>query len=242
VQPPIPKKGLSPLAWIAIGCGGLVLLGGIVAAIAGFFVVGKVREFGREMEADPVATTAKVIAAASPDIELLNADKENQTVTFRNKNTGEEFSFSYRDIQAGRVTFSSDGKSGAIDVATEEGQGRLTVTTDEGRATFGAGAVEIPAWLPVYAGVAPEGTFSSETPEGRAGTFTFQTGDGLEAVLDFYSGELEARGFEMTARTIAPGGGMLNAQAPDDSQSVSIVVSREGGRTQVVVQFSEQNR
>ena len=67
--PPVPqpkKKGLSPLAWIGIGCLGLLVIGGIVATVITVFVARKVSEVASEMEEDPVATTAKLLAAANP--------------------------------------------------------------------------------------------------------------------------------------------------------------------------------
>ena len=38
---PEPKKGLSPLAWIGIGCGGLVLLGIIAMTVLGVNSTGR---------------------------------------------------------------------------------------------------------------------------------------------------------------------------------------------------------
>jgi hypothetical protein len=93
------KKGLSPLAWVGIGCLGLLVIGGIVATVVTVLVVGKVKQVATEMEEDPVATTAKLLAAANPDVELVATDKENRTVTFRDVKTGEELTFGYDDIE-----------------------------------------------------------------------------------------------------------------------------------------------
>ena len=54
---------------MGIGCLGLLVIGGIVATVATVFIMGRVKEVASEMEDDPVATTAKLLAAANPDIE-----------------------------------------------------------------------------------------------------------------------------------------------------------------------------
>jgi hypothetical protein len=181
---PEPKKGLSTLAWIGIGCLGMLVLSGIAVTLLGIFVVGKVKQAATE---DPVAATAKVLAAAHPDIEFVSADKEGRTVTFRDAKSGEELTFGYDDIEEGRVTFSSEGKTATIDVATEEGRegADVTIETDEGKATFRASTEleELPRWVPLYPGTTPKGNFASEAGELRAGAFSFTTEDALDDVL-----------------------------------------------------------
>lgn len=44
------KKGFSPLAWIAIGCVGLILVGAAVVAVGGFFAAKKVKEVVDEIQ------------------------------------------------------------------------------------------------------------------------------------------------------------------------------------------------
>ena len=144
------KKGQSPWVWVAIGCAGILVLGAVVAGIGGYFLVGKAREVAEEMEEDPIAASARFIAAANPEIELVTADKDNRTVTFRNTETGEEFTFDYDDIEEGRISFTSGGESASIELDTE-GEG-VTITSDEGTTTFGASSDlwDLPDWVPVY--------------------------------------------------------------------------------------------
>ncbi|MCI0407943.1 MAG: hypothetical protein L0191_05150, partial [Acidobacteria bacterium] len=229
------------LAWIAIGCAGLAVVLGVVAMIAGWYIFGKAKQLAGEIEEDPIAATAKLVAAASPDIELVKADKESQRVTFRNVKTGEELTFSYQDIQEGKVSFSSEGKEATIGVDTE-GQGGITVTSEEGTFRAGGGSADYPAWLPTYPGAEAEGNFTTDTPSGRAGTFTFRTHDRMEDVLDFFAQELEERDFEIQARTTTPAGALLSAQAKDESKTVNVAGTLAGGQLQVSVQFTEKNR
>lgn len=242
-QAPQTKKGLSPWLWVGIGCLGLLVLGGIVATVAGVYLFGKAREVAREMEDDPIATTAKFIAAANPDIELVEANKDDRTVTFRDTKTGEEFTFGYDDIESGKVTFSSGGKTAEVELKTEgEDSGELTVRSDEGTATFRAGgdAGDVPEWVPVYPGVSTEGTFASETSETRSGAFHFETGDDLDEVLDYYEKELTRSGLEVKSRTTSGEGALLVASSSDQRWTLNVIASKKDGGTGVVVNFNEK--
>ena len=42
------KKGLSPWAWVAIGCGGLLVVCAIIVSVSGFFVAKKVGDFAED--------------------------------------------------------------------------------------------------------------------------------------------------------------------------------------------------
>ena len=243
-QVPEPKKkGLHPLAWVAIGCAGVLVVSGVAAVLGGVFLFGKARNFVKEIEENPALASAKVIAAANPDIELVGHDDEKRTVTFRNLKTGEEFTFNYQDIQEGKFSFSSGGKTASIDLdGNEQGGGRMTVTTDEGTATFGAGAAvePLPSWIPLYPGTEPQGTYSGNTPEMTGGAYTISTGDDLDAVLEFYARGLEQAGLEIKSRTVTDQGAVLLASSPDEARSSTVTVSVDGGRVQVMVNFSEK--
>ena len=243
--PPIPKqasKGLSPWAWLAIGCAGVLFLSAAGFGIAGYFIYGKAKEVAREMEEDPIAATSKFIAAANPEIELVDADKDNRTVTFRNTETGEDFTFDYDDIEEGRFSFTSGDESTSVEFDTDgEGTGGLTITSDDGQTmTYGAGASGHPDWVPVYPGVEPQGTYASDTPEMRAGAFSFETDDSLDRVLEFYVSELEANGFTIQNRTTTPAGALLVATTSNESRSATVTASISDDGVAAMVNFTEK--
>lgn len=243
VVPSEAKKGLPPLAWVAIGCLGLVVLGGVVVTVAGVFVAHKVKQVANQMEDDPVATTAKFLAAASPDIEFVKADKDARTVTFRDTKSGEELTFGYDDIEKGKVTFSSGGKTAEIEVKQDGDQaGQMTIRSNDGTATFRAGGdVEnLPDWVPVLPGTSPQGTFSTETGEARAQAFHFETDQKLDEVLNYYQSELERAGLTVHSRTTTSEGGLLVAGSADDRRSLNIIASNKEGRLEVVVNVNEK--
>ena len=236
------RKGLSPVAWIAIGCAGILVLAGIATFVGGVFIFKKAKNVVQEMEDNPVLATARLIAATNPDVELVAADEEAQTVIFLNSKTGEEFTFNYKDIEEGKFSFTSDQRTYDVDASGEEG--RLTVTGDDGTAIMGSGVglEKFPNWLPVYPGTTAEGTFFTETPDGEMGAYVVQTGDDLETVLDYYAAELEGAGLEMAQRTTMPSGAILIARSTDDGRTVSITGSVEAGEVKMMVNFTEKKR
>ncbi len=236
------EKGLSPIAWVAIGCSSVLLVGVFIAFVAGAFVLNKVRQLSSDMTAAPVVTTAKLIAAANPEIELIEADEKSRVVVFRNTRTGEEFTFDFEDIEDGAVHFSSESESLSIELEPgKDDGGTLTITTDEGRILIGAGATadEVPQWVPVYPGTRPQQTISSDYYAGHWGAYTFSVCDDLQEVVDFYITEIEKLGLEITSRTTTPKSALLTAQTSDESLMMTVTASVDNGEVQVLIQYNE---
>ncbi len=99
--PPSPpaKKGLPVLAWIAIGCIGLIVLGGIAFTAVTYMGARWVKNRVEEAAEKPVETAAKMIALSNPDIQFVSADEQAKSATFRDKKTGKELTFSLDDIE-----------------------------------------------------------------------------------------------------------------------------------------------
>jgi hypothetical protein len=238
------KAGYEPVDVGSDRLWALLVLCGLVFAVAGYFIYGKAKEVAREMEEDPIVATSRILAATNPEVELVEADKDNRRVTFRNTETGEEFTFNYEDVEEGRISFTTDGETASIDFDQEgEEAGRMTITTGEGTTTYRAGAEleNQPDWLPIYPGADAEGTYSSETPEMVAGGFTFETSDSLEDVLSFYTSELESAGLQIRSRTTTPEGNMLIASASDESRTATVTASVKNGSIEAMVNFMGKN-
>ena len=102
---PVPgpaKKGLSPLAWVGIGCGGVVVLGLVALVVLGVSVFNWGRDALEEatgeqslsdiidnLEDDPAKTLAEAAIRLNPEFEQVNTDDDAGTITFRNTETGE---------------------------------------------------------------------------------------------------------------------------------------------------------
>jgi hypothetical protein len=214
------------------------VVGGIVATVITFYIGRKMAEVAD----DPIAATAKILAAANPDIELVSADKEARKVTFRDQKTGEELTFDYDDIEQGRVSFSSGGETAELQVQSgSEGEGALTVKTEDGTATFTAGGdTNIPSWVPVYPGVTPTGNFAAEGNGQRTGTFTFTTDADVDAILDFYDGKAAEAGVETKSRTTTGEGGIWVAASADESRGLNVMISKGTNGLEVLVSFNEK--
>ena len=239
---PPERKGLSPVVWIAMGCGGVLLLAGVAALVGGIFIFNKAKKVVDEIEENPVLATAKLIDATNPDVELVAVDEDAQTVIFVNSKTGEEFTFNYQDIEEGKFSFTSE--EGTYDVHASGEDGRLTVTGDEGTAILGSGVSleKFPDWLPIYAHASAEGTFYTETPDGEMGAYVVRADDELETVMDYYVDELESAGLRIAQRTSMPSGTVLVASSPDDARTVTITGSVEDGEVKMLVNFTEKGQ
>jgi len=251
-EPPVPtpapaKKGLSPLAWIAIGCGGLVVVGGLILVALISFGVYKGKQFVDNMESQPVTTTAKAFALLNPEVEFVSADEESRTATFRNEKTGETVTVSLEDIENGKISFTTDEGTVNIEAQGGEDGGALTVTNEEGTTVFKSGAgsaVEIPDWVPLYPGAQVGGAYAMHGEQGEQGTFTVTTQDPLEDLVDFYRRKLEDAGYTIET-TSFEGGGVTQRSltgTEEDSQSrITVLVSAGDEGTQAVVQYSRGN-
>ena len=243
---PAPKKGLSPLAWVGIGCGAIVVLGLIAMAVAVTMGVSWLGGKAKEFEENPAMATAKLMVAANPEIELVEADDDAGTITVRNKETGEVLTVNLEDVEEGRISFESEGETVTMGMEEgEDGEGAFTVRDSEGKATFRVGAGgedQIPSWVPRYEDVEIQGTFHSQSEGETTGSFSFETADAVEEVMDFYAEALEDEGLGETGRNTYQSngtrGGTLTGEG--DGRTVSLMISSEGGKTQVVVTYNQK--
>jgi hypothetical protein len=238
---PAPKKGLSPLAWVGIGCGAIIVIGLIGAAVFAFWVGGKVKEAAD----NPAMAAAKLMVAANPEIELVEADDDAGTITVRNKETGEVLTVNLEDVEEGRISFESEGETVTMGMEEgEDGEGTFTVRDSEGKASFrvGAGGEEdIPSWVPRYEDVEVQGTYSSQANGEVNGGFSFETTDTVDEVIAYYAGALEAAGFSETGRSTSEAGGTryANLTAEEGGRTVGVMATgQDGGSVQVVVSYS----
>ena len=185
--------------------------------------------------------------SSPPPTPRLSSSTRTRTIesfTFRNIETGEEFTFDYDDIEEGRFSFTSGDDSASIEFNTDDDDGRMTIITGDGQTvTYGAGASALPDWadwVPEYPGTEPQGTYASETPDMRAGAFSFETQDSVEQVLDFYVAELEAVGFVIQNRTTTPTGAILVATTSDEVRSATVTASVSDDGIGAMVNFTEK--
>ncbi len=167
---PPKKKGLPPLAWAGIGCGGLLL----VAVVAGGLAVGtcakKAVKMASELSANPGKGAAEMMVTEHPGIEKVAENETAGKMTIRLKETGETITLSYKDLAQGRIP--ATGVEGGT---SPPGPGDLA---------------KIPTWVPRYPGATDEAAvFHVEDSVQLRGIVTSQTTDDSEQVAKFFEDE-----------------------------------------------------
>jgi hypothetical protein len=239
---PAPKKGTSPLVWILAGCGGLIIIVGIIFAGLTYWGYHKVKGYVETAEKNPALAAAKIAVAVNPDLEIVSEDDEAGTLTIRDKKSGEEITMNAEDIKEGRLKFKNEkGEEVTFEGSGETGKEGFKIKTDKGTMAFGNTAGEAPpSWVPSYPGAKVMASSREETDEGFTGTYSFQTGDSGDAVLAHFEKELKNAGFdvERTSTGAMSGLGTINARRGDGQHTVNVVVTSVADMSQVVVQYA----
>jgi hypothetical protein len=235
------KKGLPVLAWVAIGCGGLVVLGGVVLMLLGWFAAGKVKDLAGDFEDNPTKAAAEMIVRMNPELELVESDDQAGTLTIREKDSGKVVTVNYDEIQEGRISFESE--EGKVEIgATEDGEGGMTITStsEKGETRIGAGG-DVPDWLPRHpATVASQSIMRTIGPSGDSGQASFTVDAPAQEVAEFYRSALEGDGYEITTTAHTSGEGSLTiVTGQREGGTVAASVTEQDGQTQAVIQYSK---
>jgi len=220
---------MSPLAWVAIGCVVILIFCGIALGVMGWFAKRAVDKFAK----NPGMAAAELMVRANPDLELVSKDEAKNSITVKDKKTGEVMTMSADDLKNGKFSFKTDKGSTTFDASGGANGGTTIKTTDEKgqQTTFNAGAgtpTNLPSWLPTY----PGGTVQDDSGK----------------MLDFYESQLKSAGFNPTKNTYntstngaSQTGGTVTGKSGDGKREVSVLVSSvpEGG-AQAVVTFSDK--
>lgn len=243
-QPPAaPKKGLHPLAWVAIGCGALLVLGGVAFVGVTWYAAHKLKQVAADFENNPGKAAAEMFVRVNPEIEMVSSDDAAGTMTVRNTKTGEVATFKYDELGEGKLSWKTSEGEGSFDVQSKEGGG-MTVKTDKGEMTLGASDLDLPDWVPIYPGAKiGQGMFSSRSDEGNMASFPITTGDASKDVMAFYEKALKEAGFEVQTQSYTSGAdtvGMVTGEDKAKNRTVNVVLSRQDGETSAAIQYAEK--
>jgi hypothetical protein len=123
--PPPQKKGLGVLAWLGLGCGGLILLLVIVFAVIAMKFGPQAKQFLADAQKNPTrlaATTA--VKFGQGQIEMVAEDDVNKRYTLREKANGKLTTIYWDAKQQKPVTIEGDFSAIPADAnppATPEG-------------------------------------------------------------------------------------------------------------------------
>jgi hypothetical protein len=244
VQPqsvPPQKKGMSVWAWVAIGCVGILVLGGVAFGAFAWWGIHKAKSVVAEYKEHPGLAAVKMMTAMNPDLELVSSDEASGKVTIKNKKTGEVVTVNMADIQNGKISF--DSAQGHSSMNFDQNAGKVEVKGANGEtASFGASA-QLPSWVPAYPGAAAEGVYAAEDASQSSGTFGLTTGDGVNQVFDFYKSQLEGAGFKVTENKYSGtggDGGMVVGESNDGKRTVTFTIGSESGKTRVAGVYGEK--
>jgi hypothetical protein len=234
------KKGLGPLAWIAIGCGGLVLVGAIVISVGGYFAAKTVSEYVGD---NPAAAAAEMLVRANPELELVGSDRDAGTITVREKATGKQVTVNYSQLQKGELTFEDgNGEQVSVQGNISGDGGPVSITGSNGaKVSMGASgaAVEVPSWLGEYPGTKTDvGGYAATSNGKRSGIYSFATTDGA-AALSFYEDRLKALGLEANRSSFSGGGNTVETvQGNSNDYQISASATTTADGTRLTVTYS----
>src|SRR5947209_6069870 len=133
---PPPKKKVCPLVWVLIGIGAFLMIIVLAVVGAGFFLVHKVKQAGLDpdlIRKNPALATVKMMAALTPDIEVMSIDENRGIVTVHDKKQDKTFTVNLEDAKKGKFVFQENGKDAITLNATGDGKtGAVEIKSDDG--------------------------------------------------------------------------------------------------------------
>jgi hypothetical protein len=244
---PAPKKR-GPLFWILIAVLGIVVIGGILVVSGGLFIMNRVRQAGFDpqlMQKHPGLAVAKVLLGTNPDIEILDVDENLGILRVREKKTGKTLTMNLKDAEKGKISFRDENNQLVeIQAQGEGGNASIEVKGPEGSMRMGAGAGQLPDWIPPYPGSEGTGTFNVTSKEGKGGSYGFKTNDSVGDVASFYEDGLQSAGFEVEKNELpASDRGsavILTAKDAGSQRTVTITMAGQAGTTTVSLLFESK--
>lgn len=201
------------------------------------------KEIAAESGGNPAKLMAKLAVAANPDLEIVSTDEAKGEMTLRDKKSGKSITLPLNELAEGKITVKeADGKTTTVDMSEASNGGKMTIEGPDGKTVISSSAQtsSLPSWMPAYPGASPkEGGFSSETPEGIAGTQSFSTSDGVEKVKQFYAEKFKAGGFETSVNSIESDGSLTAtlSATKGEKTSANVLVLTEDGKTVVTLSY-----
>lgn len=209
---------MSGIAWLGIGCGGILLIAIIAVIWLAKAGVDKFKEFA----ANPHKTAAEMVIAGNPDLTKLSQDEGKGTMTIRTKD-GKEMTFSYRDIAAGKFT-----------VTDADGNATTLGSTD---------LSQVPAWVPKADDMSDGiSIYHTASASGVNGQFSGKSSKGLEDLKSFFESAASGLGLSSGSNSSMNLGGtsVATIEYSGNGKSLKIVMTEKSGSpTLINTNYSE---
>lgn len=236
--PSTQKKGMSPWAWVGIGCAVIILVGLLGVGGCTWWVARQVKQV-----ADDPMKAAEWVIKMNPDLEVVESAGDDGTMTLRQKSTGKVASFNLDDIKEGRFTFDTGEGEQTVSFTGDDEEGAITVTDDSGQTTmrFGGGQTEeIPDWVPIYPDTDPDVAYHMSQGDTVNGAFTLETKRSQTEVVEFYEDAMKKLGMKVSKTSFsgsdAEESSILGGKS-DDGRQLSMTVSTKKGVTTAVISY-----
>jgi hypothetical protein len=233
-QAPLPPgKKSNVLIWILGGVVVVVLGFTAMCGIGGFLLMHKAKEAGFDsslMSKNPGYAAAKMVATLNKDVDVVSTDDSTGTIKVRDKKTGQTTTLRFDAATKRMVVTDGEGKQATVSITGDGDQTALNVQSADGDVKFSAGGDnQMPAWIPVYPGSTPKGTFSAQNKGASQNGFGFKTSDPPAKVIEYYQNQLTSSGFTISGTFSSPAGGLISAE--NGKRTLTITVSSSGNET-----------
>lgn len=217
--PPAAKKGIPAIAWLGLGCGGLMVIL-IVGSVFAFF---KVKGFTDKFTAYSEKAGAELVVSKNPDLTMISQNEAKGMMTIRLKD-GKDVTLSYKDIAEGKIT-----------------------TTDANGVTTSIGSKDLsqlPAWVP-RADDLSEGVSLFHTDGGGlvSGQFAGKSAKDLDDLKTFFATAADGLGLSSNSTSSMNMGGTAVAtlEYSGGGKTLKIVITEKSGAlTLINTQYSER--
>lgn len=124
----------------------------------------------------------------------------------------------------------------ATGVKVDEKNGKTTVTTKDGQATLSSDQNKLPDGLPTYM-PAYTGTVKASaaitTDKGSNFSFTIETGDDAQTILNWYKAQFAEKGWTVTTTAVNGDSGMVSAKKGETDNVVVTVGKNSEGKNEI---------
>ncbi len=221
-QEPAHKKGLSAWAWTGIGCGTVLLIGLIVIVLLLGVCHRKFKDFKKDMQQNPERAAAEMIIEIHPDFSVVHANDETKQMTIREDKTGQQSTFSYRDIADGKFAASEPG-------GVEMNLGNFDLSS-------------LPSWIELPADAQARSGYQSQKSGKTTGVVVVTTEMPARDVQKHFEKSWERwKNFygssnSMTMNAVET----IHMERKSDAKSIHAVIQSNAGVTTVTVTYSEK--